>query len=139
MKNRPFVPSLVATLIAVLSAALPIGAARAQCPHQTTKSVPMDVVFQGSQTCAGVKVQLRGVQFQTGNSCPLLAVYTPEHEIAEPTHYESKVVQTRTEAVLLISFVCNTDYFLFIPLGSDCRVGEIKNAGAVNRLMAVGC
>lgn len=131
--------SMLASLLAVSLAAV---AAAQGCPRQVAETVPDSVSFQGNQGCGGATFNVGNLTISTGqHGCPLLAIYTPEHEIPryDPTS-ETKVLDGGPGGqVLVISFVCDTDYLVFIPLGTSCVIDKVVRGAVLKRLSTAAC
>jgi hypothetical protein len=126
------------TIAAVL--AMPLSA-QETCPNERTDHVAAQVTIGPLQSCGGFNYQIGGVQVGTPqNGCPLFVIYTPPHEVAVTTKAETKVTATgKASPITMVSFVCSTDWFLFIPTGSTCSLDRTVNIGSVERLVTVAC
>ncbi len=115
--------------------------AQDNCPKERTKNVPADVTIGPLQNCGGFSYQIGGVQVGTPqNGCPLFVIYTPPYEIAAPSEAETKVVPMGAPSpVTMASFVCTTDWFVIIPIGTTCVLDKTVTIGAVGHLVTVGC
>lgn len=131
--------SMLASLLAVSLAAT---AAAQGCPRQVAVTMPASVSFEGNQGCGSATFKVSNLTISTGaNGCPLLAIYTPEHEVPryDPTS-ETKVLDGGPGGeVLVINFVCATDYFLFVPLGTSCVIGKVVRGAVLKRLSTAAC
>ncbi|MEZ6036216.1 MAG: hypothetical protein R3F29_01965 [Planctomycetota bacterium] len=132
MKLRMLVPFLPALLAGALTAQ--------SCAHERTRTIPSSLNYQLFQDCGGIKFRAPGLEIDTGASgCPLLAIYTPEHEVIESTTNETKVIDTDVVAELVLSFTCERDWVIFIPIGSKCLHAKTINGGVLHRRRTVPC
>ncbi|MCB9877758.1 MAG: hypothetical protein H6835_09175 [Planctomycetes bacterium] len=132
MKPRLLVPFLSALLAGALTAQ--------SCAHERARTIPASIDYQLFMDCGGIQFRAPGLTFDTGTKgCPLLALYTPEHEIAEPTTAATKVVDTDVVCDLLLSFTCERDWVIFIPIGSKCVHTRTTNGGVHHRRKTVDC
>ena len=130
--------SMSASLLAFSLGAVAI----AQCPHQVARQVPEEATFFGGQSCGGVKFMVEGVTLSTPmGSCPLFARYSPPHSVADFNPSSATRVLDAGPAgdTLVIFFKCQTDYLLFIPLGSSCVVDRVVIGAALRNLSTAGC
>lgn len=111
------------------------------CARERAKPVPADLTFHGLVDCGGVKFEGPGFQFQTGSQgCPLMAVYTPPHEVVEPATEDTETEPTGQQAVVqLLFFRCERDYLLFFQIGSACVLDQARAGAVLQRLRTVGC
>jgi len=129
---------LVATLVAA-SCSLPL-TAQEHCPQERAVTVPASTTYGLAQKCAGVSYVLGGVQLTfPNNTCPTHLIYTPEHELAQPSLNKTRVELVKTDPVTMVTFRCRRDYLIIIPVGSTCVVERTLNVGTVMRLITVPC
>ncbi|HEX6810149.1 MAG TPA: hypothetical protein VF384_00875 [Planctomycetota bacterium] len=120
--------------------AVPVLAQASSCPMQKARHVPLDVRYGPAQDCGGFSYAVGGVQIGAqAKGCPLFVVVTPPHEVAEPSPLDTKVQVTGTSPVTMVSFICDTDWILFIPIGSSCTLDRTVVVGAVQSLITVPC
>jgi hypothetical protein len=112
------------------------------CPHQVARQIGESVTFHGVQSCGSVQVQISGITLSSANGCPLMAKYTPAHAVPDYVPTSETKVQDLGPAgpTLVISFRCDSDYFLIIPIGSSCVVDQMFSAANMySRLATIGC
>jgi hypothetical protein len=129
-------------LCAALALLLPATLMAQGCPHQVAKRVAESVTFHGAQNCGSVRVQIGGISLSSTTGCPLMAKYTPEHAVAEYAPNSETKVQDLGPAgpTTLITFRCESDYFLIFAISSSCVVDQVFSAANQNRRLAtVGC
>ncbi|MBL8723082.1 MAG: hypothetical protein JNK49_03510 [Planctomycetes bacterium] len=137
MRSFSLFPWFAATLAWFATPAL-----RAQdtCPRQTTEARASTLVNGPASQCKGIDLRIGGVVVGTSNAaCPTFVVYTPAHEVAVPATTRTQVGVVSSEPVLLITFACKQDWFLFIPIGSSCVLENVRNSGVVHHLVAKPC
>jgi len=114
--------------------------AQSTCPRERTKVVAADTTFGPPQNCPGAGFQLGGVQLQfPANTCPLHLIYTPAHEIAQPSESETMVRLVAQDPITMVTFRCERSYLIIIPWGSTCVVDRVFNVGMVMRLTTIPC
>lgn len=129
--------SLALVVAGALAAPL---AAQDSCPMQTTQHVPENVTYGPPQPCGGFAYQIGNLQLSTARgSCPLFVVHTPPHEIAVPSANRTMVDVVAQVPITKITFVCDTRWFLFLPIGSACVADRIVNVASVNQMVARPC
>jgi hypothetical protein len=130
---------LVAAITVAASLCLSV-AAQSSCPRERTKVVAADTSFGPPQYCPGVGYNLGGVQLQfPANACPMHLVYTPGHELSEPSQADTMVQVVGQNPITMVTFRCERSYLIFIPLGSTCVADRTFNLGTVLRLVTVPC
>ncbi|HEX5050520.1 MAG TPA: hypothetical protein VFZ65_01995 [Planctomycetota bacterium] len=125
----------------MLVAMLGVGPASAQCPNERTQAVPADLEIGAAQDCGGFQYRIAGVQVNSSDGgCPVFVIYTPPHEIAVASSEGTKVEPTGAPSpITMASFKCQTNWFLFVPIGSSCVLDRVVNLGFVPHLHTVPC
>jgi hypothetical protein len=130
--------SIAATLLAALFATA-LGA-QDNCPYEHAKHIPAKIDLGPKQECGGFSYRIGDLQVTSpGDSCPLWILYTPAHEIPESSSRRTQVASIGTANVVMITFRCVYDYFLFISIGSACVADPPRVIGVEQRLRTVGC
>ena len=126
--------------IAFAASFVPSAIAQNTCPQERATAVAANIAYGPAQNCPGIGYTLSNVQITfPANSCPMHLVYTPGHEIAQPSQNQTKVKLVGQEPITLVSFRCYRRYLLFIPLDSTCLVDRTVNLGNVMWLITVPC
>ena len=125
------------TLAAALATSL---AAQDNCPRQTTQHVPEDLTYGPLQRCGGIDYRIGDVQIATiRDACPLFVVYTPPHDVVVPSPLRTQVDIVAQQPITKVTFRCETQWFLFLPIGSYCLADQKINVGVVPLLLTRPC
>lgn len=115
-------------------------AAQTSCPMQTTQHVPENLSFGPTQACGGISASLPDLQVRLdGGRCPTFAVYTPPHDIAVPSAHQTYVEVVSQQPITMVTFQCQTSWFLILPIGSECVASKTSTIGSVLSLVARPC
>lgn len=110
------------------------------CPRQTTESIDGKWDHKLTQPCGGVTYTIGGLSVSTSSqACPQVMTYTPPHEIIVPATNETMIQVDSLAQIHNAFFTCKTDYFLFIPLRSNCVFTHASVGGSVRLMHAIPC
>ncbi|MFK7739935.1 MAG: hypothetical protein AB8H80_06390 [Planctomycetota bacterium] len=126
-------------LTTILAAATATATAQA-CAYTKASSVDPKLDVHLKRDCGSAKIRFGGLEWSTTQTgCPLLATYTPKHEIVERVNVRTQTVVTGISPVYLLSFKCVGSWLIVIPLSNDCRLDQSNVAGFTKRLVTVAC
>lgn len=115
-------------------------AAQTSCPMQTTQHVPANITFGPTQACGGISATLPDLQVRIdGGRCPTFAVYVPPHDVAVPSQHQTYVEVVSQQPITMVTFECQTSWFLILPIGSECVASKSSTIGSVLSLVARPC
>ena len=112
------------------------------CPDQVIKTVDPSIAPEQLQSCgSNATVTLGGISVSTAvDLCPLLVIVRPGHDttVSRPGS-ETFTRPVKNVPIRLINFECQTRWFLFIPISSDCVSVLWTNAGVVTHYQQFPC
>lgn len=115
-------------------------AAQDSCPMQTTQHVPESVTYGPPQQCGGFSYSIGDLQLSAARgACPLFVIHTPPHEIAVPSGSQTMVDVVAQVPITKITFVCETRWFLIVPVGSSCVADRVINVASVHQMVTRPC
>lgn len=132
-KRSLFAVALAASIVAPMTA-------QDTCPWQTTQHVAADVIYGPSQDCGGIDYRISEIQILSPKGpCPLFVIYVPAHDLVVPSPMRTRVDVIAQQPITKCIFECQSDWFLFIPLGSTCVFVRQINLGALPTLITRPC
>lgn len=115
-------------------------AAQTNCPKERAAVVPRQIITGSTQDCAGIQVNIGGVQVASPQGgCPLFIIYEPEHHAAVPSKLETMVEPIGHVDVTHLSFECQNKWFLFVPYDAACRQIGSTVMAALPLLRTIPC
>ncbi|MCA8958486.1 MAG: hypothetical protein KDC87_20585 [Planctomycetes bacterium] len=110
------------------------------CPDEGVRPVPATDVAYHVTTCGtGIEVNSGPIRASVkAGACPAYSIATPAHNerMAKKGYFTKRV---GTLGVKLITYQCNSRWFLFIPIGSHCQVKSAVNHGEVPDIAQIPC
>ena len=103
------------------------------CPFTMAKTVTQtayEVIAIGE--CAGVTLNVNGINISTGGGCPLTTIIRPTvYSEPAPSALPTKVEVLALQESMIVNYTCESTYFLLLfPVGSNCTyVGREVIAG----------
>ena len=123
MFEKTIRPALLAATVTLLGALSESAAAQPDiCPHQTIRETERKIEVGEPLGCSGFQVTPTNFAMQPVR-CPSFVLIEPPRHILETTSESFTYAEANGRAEnRLLTFSCTRDWFLFIPLGSSCRL-----------------
>jgi hypothetical protein len=111
------------------------------CPWVRARTVPEQQTIGPLLPCGGgITVTMPPFSVTApAAGCPVFILLTPQHDIPEQSPTRTYILNYATVPMLLFRFQCDTSWFLFIPLGSDCINTEVQTIAKLSRSATLNC